>query len=248
MNLNIQDITGVEQDACTGHASNLDQTSSESLKKKCKQVRFNDTGFNSFQQGQIHNHNNDSNLCLAACLYHWTDRVPLLYRLLKDVSDICMMLKLPWCLYYGGLLGYLRTKELLPWDVDLDIVMPLSSKSYLNELCSASNHVIYENNDIRFEMDNENPSIMAKFIDKRSLLYCDVFYWTLDQGDKNTVHVSQNGSPLRIPLNKFFPLQKTTMKNILIYVPADVQYNIQTRYPNYATPNYHLNGKNYALS
>jgi hypothetical protein len=243
--MDIQSITGVERDACTGHASNVEMTSSESLKKKCKEVRFNDTGFNPFQQSQIHAHNNDSNLCLATCMYHWSDRAQLLYRLLKDVSDICMMLKLPWCLYYGGLLGYLRNKELLPWDVDLDIVVPLSSKSYLNELCSASSNVIYENNDIRFETSQENPSIIAKFIDKRSLLYCDVFYWT---ADKETVQVSQNGPPLKIPLNKFYPLQKATLKNILIYVPADVQYNIQTRYPQYAKPNYHLNGTNYTLS
>lgn len=45
-------------------------------------------------------------------------------EVLKKVADICDELNLKYCLIYGTLIGAIRHKGFIPWDDDIDIMMP----------------------------------------------------------------------------------------------------------------------------
>lgn len=241
--MNVSDITGVHKDSCTGHVPDyFNELASSSLKEKCKSTNFiASSEFKPYHQNKIQQHNNGE-ICMVACLFPWQDRVRFLYKLLQNVSDVCSKLKLPWVLYYGGLLGYFRNKQIIPWDTDLDILMPLSIKKHLMSL--QQNGIIYEDNDVRFYLKNDNENIMAIFLDKQTLLYCDVFFW-FDQG--NDVKISRDpvGGQryITIPKNKFYPIRESTMKDVKIYIPNDVEYNLQQRYHNLKENHTFQNGK-----
>lgn len=45
-------------------------------------------------------------------------------EILKRIDKICAQLKLKYCLAYGTLIGAIRHKGFIPWDDDVDIMMP----------------------------------------------------------------------------------------------------------------------------
>lgn len=45
-------------------------------------------------------------------------------EILKKIDDICSRLNLKYCLAYGTLIGAIRHKGFIPWDDDVDIMMP----------------------------------------------------------------------------------------------------------------------------
>lgn len=240
--MNIEDITGVFRDSCTGHTITNDEIP-DHLKHRCASVKFNvGEEFNEYHQDKIREHNK-GNICMSACLMNWKERTRLLYKLLMNVSDIMYKLKFNWVLYYGGLLGYHRENRLLPWDCDLDILMNINDLPRLQTI--AQNGVIYEDHNTKFYLNNNTFPIMAVISDKLSMLYCDVFYWK-EKG--NTVLISRDPvnfeKHLRIPREKFFPLHRGSIKGIDIYIPNDVDYNLRTRYGTIENVPYKLhNGK-----
>ncbi|MCR4705484.1 MAG: LicD family protein, partial [Lachnospiraceae bacterium] len=46
-------------------------------------------------------------------------------ELLKAFSDVCKTHDLKWYAFFGTLLGISRNEGYLPWDDDVDVVMPL---------------------------------------------------------------------------------------------------------------------------
>ena len=46
------------------------------------------------------------------------------YQVLKQISDICDKYNWRWFLTYGTLIGAIRDKGIIPWDDDIDIMMP----------------------------------------------------------------------------------------------------------------------------
>lgn len=47
----------------------------------------------------------------------------ILYKLLSEIDRVCMENDIQYFLVFGGLLGYLRHGEIIPWDDDVDIAM-----------------------------------------------------------------------------------------------------------------------------
>ena len=45
-------------------------------------------------------------------------------EILKVIADLCEELNLRYFLIYGTLIGAIRHKGFIPWDDDLDIMMP----------------------------------------------------------------------------------------------------------------------------
>lgn len=45
-------------------------------------------------------------------------------EILKKIDEICGLLNLKYCLAYGTLIGAIRHKGFIPWDDDVDIMMP----------------------------------------------------------------------------------------------------------------------------
>lgn len=106
-------------------------------------------------------------------------------EILKTVADICEQQKLRYTLLYGTLLGAVRHKGYIPWDDDVDIMMPRPDyeallayfKEHAEELphlqvfeprtCKEYPYMITRISDDRYwiDMDNEEPYGMGVFID-----------------------------------------------------------------------------------
>ncbi len=106
-------------------------------------------------------------------------------EIMKKINSICCKENLKYSLFYGTLLGAVRHKGFIPWDDDLDIVMPRSDYDKLSEYFKIHADELlpfkwfsYEtvpnypymiarvcNTDFRMEAENENDCGMGTFID-----------------------------------------------------------------------------------
>jgi len=260
-NFTIKSITKVENDHCVGHSPDEYLEIPKHLKERCNNVKFDiEDNHNIFSFKKIMRHNDEhSNLCLTGCLYSWKERQAYLYRLLKNVSRVCRKLNLKWVLYYGALLGYYRNKEILPWDPDLDILMDKSQIQQLRKV--AEGGVVYEDEYIKFYLrpeDQDEGIVSAIFVDKQSMLYCDVFTYSVSNDGKNVRITKDPGADNKkyftIPYHKFFPIQEVPMASserkqvIQVFVPSDILYNIKKRYSDYKTVPYRLVGGEFILN
>jgi len=258
-NFTIKSFTKVENDQCVGHSPDEYLEIPKHLKERCNNVKFDiEDNQNMFSFKKIFKHNDEqSNMCLTGCLYHWKDRQAYLYRLLKNVSRVCRELNLKWVLYYGALLGYYRNKKLIPWDPDLDILMDISQIEQLRKV--AEGDVVYEDEYIKFYLrptDQDEGIVSAIFVDKQSMLYCDVFTYSKDG---KVVKITKdpgadNKKYLSIPYHKFFPLHEVSIASsdrkevIQVFVPNDIEYNIKKRYTDYKTVPYRLIGDEFKIT
>lgn len=53
-----------------------------------------------------------------------TERKAVFYEMLKEIDKACNERGLKYFLSYGTLLGAIRHKGFIPWDDDMDIMMP----------------------------------------------------------------------------------------------------------------------------
>lgn len=89
-------------------------------------------------------------------------------QLLKEIKNICEKHNLRYFLTAGTLIGAIRHKGFIPWDDDIDIVMP--RKDYDSFLKIYKNE--YNNNNLySFEMDKKYGYMYAKLCDKDTILY-----------------------------------------------------------------------------
>ena len=106
-------------------------------------------------------------------------------EILKKVTDLCVELDLRYYLVYGTLIGAIRHKDYIPWDDDVDIMMPrpdydrllaflerhperLEGLAVFNpETCPAYPYMITRISDGRYRlvMDNETEYGLGVFID-----------------------------------------------------------------------------------
>ena len=66
-----------------------------------------------------------------------------LLEILKDLSDICDRHGICWWLSSGTLLGAARHKGFIPWDDDIDIVMPRKDFKRLRKILLAEENDRY---------------------------------------------------------------------------------------------------------
>lgn len=96
------------------------------------------------------------------------------YEVLKFIDKICRENSLKYFLMYGSLIGAVRNKGIIPWDDDIDVMMPRPDYDKLIEYCRANSdkmesfklfenslvpeypHPIARMSDMRYRIDFEN--------------------------------------------------------------------------------------------
>ena len=87
---------------------------------------------------------------------------------LKELTPIFEKYGIMYALYYGSLIGAVRHKGFIPWDDDLDIVMP---REDYQKLKTIANEVLPEHLFLQdFSTDYEYPSYTAKIRDSRTTM------------------------------------------------------------------------------
>lgn len=86
-------------------------------------------------------------------------------EILQSVHDFCVEHQLHYTLAFGTLLGAVRHQGYIPWDDDIDIMMP--RKDY-EQFVSTYRHNIYKVYDYRHDADYVHP--FAKVADTRTIL------------------------------------------------------------------------------
>lgn len=90
-------------------------------------------------------------------------------NILSIFHEVCKKYNLRYSLTYGTLLGAIRHKGFIPWDDDIDIMMP---REDYNRLLSISNEIfkIYDLQMLDFNTDGDYIHTIGKLIDKRTIL------------------------------------------------------------------------------
>lgn len=89
-------------------------------------------------------------------------------EILKDFDDVCRENNLRYSIAFGTLLGAVRHKGYIPWDDDIDVIMP--RMDYIKFLSVA--HEMKENHKlISIETEKDFMSPLAKIIDTNTVLH-----------------------------------------------------------------------------
>ena len=89
--------------------------------------------------------------------------------ILRRVHDFCSEHQLRYYLTYGTLLGAIRHKGYIPWDDDIDLMMPRPDYLKFIELFEASDHGSFEV--VSIQNKPKYFGNFAKIIDTRTIMY-----------------------------------------------------------------------------
>lgn len=146
-------------------------------------------------------------------------------EILKQVADLCEELNLRYFLAWGTLIGAIRHKGFIPWDDDVDIMMPrpdydklleyLSSSKLPNltlfnrQTCSEYPYMISRISDDRYilEMENEKSVGMGIFID---IYPMDGMGSTLEEALKFGAYTDRQASLCYQATRDHFAMETTT--------------------------------------
>ncbi len=123
----------------------------------------------------------------------------LLIQMLNDFHSFCESNRIKYYAGYGTLLGAIRHKGFIPWDDDVDVIVPRSDYNKLIQMFNKRESRFRIKN---FNLDPKYPYNFAKVYDSRTKLvenlyhdygmgiYMDVFpidYWPKDDGILQTI-------------------------------------------------------------
>ena len=83
-----------------------------------------------------------------------------LYRILAEFDRVCRILNVKYILFAGTMLGAVRHRGFIPWDDDLDIIMP--GRDYEKFLAEADKHIDKEKFFLQKEFSRHWPMFFSK--------------------------------------------------------------------------------------
>tara|TARA_B100000886_G_C20374186_1_gene470970 strand:+ start:367 stop:1050 length:684 start_codon:yes stop_codon:yes gene_type:complete len=139
-----------------------------------------------------------------------------LIKILKFFSDYCKSKNIQFILAHGGLIGYKFNKKLLPWDDDIDIIMMHDEFIKLKNMETKDILIEINPNSKNFSKFDVNNKISGRVISKQTGLFIDITNYYID----NNLIKCKDGHKFKF--NDIFPLKKTKIENIDIYVPNNI--------------------------
>lgn len=123
------------------------------------------------------------------------DYKDIVLNIMGYIDNICRDNSLEYMIFYGSLLGAVRHKGFIPWDDDIDIVMPRDSYDKLRDIINQNDDYYYF---IDFYSSDDTIYSFGKICDTRTTVI-----------DKNFRNVSKYGAFVDVfPLDNFNPNKK----------------------------------------
>ena len=141
---------------------------------------------------------------------------------LRYVSD--NMSGVEWFIFFGTLLGYTREKNIIKNDDDIDIYVDINFRQNIINT--------FKNTDIHFDLFNK-PNLGPYFLQgtriiEKEITYIDFYFYNNDINnsfieEKNNFSGAWKieANAMHVPKNIIYPVQKTTLKDINIFVPSN---------------------------
>lgn len=89
------------------------------------------------------------------------------YEVLKFIDKICKKHNLVYFLMYGSLIGAIRDKGIIPWDDDIDVMMPRPDYDKLIKYCGEHEKELYPFKLFENSLIPEYPHPIARMSDMR---------------------------------------------------------------------------------
>ena len=170
---------------------------------------------------------------------HPPESIVCLTEALAVFMTVCVAAKVRPFLGHGTLLGWWWSRELLPWDDDVDLLIAHPELVWLESLRGRvfdghylleinPNHVVHSSRNRTYRDQEEPDRIDARFIDIRNGSYIDVTALHAISGDRFSTKC-----PHVFPKDWLFPLQPAVLADIPVLVPCRVEdvlrHQVRTR-------------------
>jgi len=146
-----------------------------------------------------------------------------LYTILKDVTRVLEENNLEYFISFGTLLGAVRHGGLIPWDTDVDIVVPEKDKEKIYKILTEKLDVHYLVKEDR--EDNIVGSLIRVYFSKENSLHVDLFTY-IDEG-KEVITFGYNRTFLKTDI---YPLQKIRFYETELFSPQNTNKQLETFY------------------
>ncbi|MCB4742675.1 MAG: LicD family protein [Sulfurovum sp.] len=145
-----------------------------------------------------------------------------LYHLLKDITELFDKHNIEYQLCCGTLLGAFRHKGFIPWDTDVDLLVPESKKKeILNILSDKFNRQYY----VEEERDDSIVGSLIKVhISKINSLHVDLYTYI----QKNDEFIYAHNRKFKV--ENVYPLQKITFYNLKLSAPKNIEEQLIVLY------------------
>jgi len=160
-------------------------------------------------------------------------------ELLKKTINILKEFKIKYFIISGTLLGYVRHKDIIPWDDDIDIMVDNTIILKFNQMYQKyKNELTFINNqNFLFKICNKNKCkpIQSYFYKNCLLNKNDQYFWPFI----DIFVYNQSGNKLDFynkswDKKEFFPLKKVNFLNMKVNIPSNPDYFLKINYgPNY---------------